>query len=134
MTELVGEAEGVASKVAVNVPVCEVMAEFCHAPPAVAVTHALDAVASVAEKRIDEEMTQARRRRNKRWRVIIGVDCGDELKHSRAVAGWANGWVVLKSLGQRMKIEVICIVKSLHYIPQDLWFLGLEIGPGRGSW
>jgi hypothetical protein len=34
----VGEAVGVLSKVAVKVPVCEVMAVFCHEPPKVAVT------------------------------------------------------------------------------------------------
>jgi hypothetical protein len=36
----VGEAEGVASKLAVKVPVCEVMTVFCQLPPEVAVTQA----------------------------------------------------------------------------------------------
>src|ERR1700719_1057869 len=78
MTELVGEAEGVASKVAVNVPVCEVITAFCQPPPEVAVTHAPEAVASVVEKRIDEKTAEghARRPRNKRRRVIIGINCG----------------------------------------------------------
>ena len=37
-TAFSGEAEGVVSKIAVNVPVCAAMAVFCHGPPEVAVT------------------------------------------------------------------------------------------------
>ena len=37
-TALNGDTDGVASKVAVKVPVCEAIAVFCHTPPEVAVT------------------------------------------------------------------------------------------------
>jgi hypothetical protein len=76
MTSFVGDAEGVASKVAVKVPVCEVMVLFCHPPPAVAVTHALEAVPSVAENNIAGKRAQgrAKRHRDKRARVFIGID------------------------------------------------------------
>jgi hypothetical protein len=76
MTSLVGDAEGVASKVAVKVPVCEVMVLFCQLPPAVAVTQADEAVLSAAEKNIAGKKAQgrARRPRNKRGRIFIGID------------------------------------------------------------
>jgi hypothetical protein len=60
---LVGEAEGVASKVAVKVPVWAVMAVFCQTPPTVAVTHAREAAANVAENRIDEKTARGHARR-----------------------------------------------------------------------
>jgi hypothetical protein len=73
---LVGEAEGVASKVAVKVPVCEVIVLFCQLPPAVAVTHARAAVPSAAENNIAGKMVQgrAKRHRNKRLRIVMGID------------------------------------------------------------